>query len=198
MLQLDRAYLLAPASAAANKPYVLLRDTLQQTDRVAIGKITLRTKESLVLLRVHGDLLAVHTMLWPDEIRDQVGLAPPASVKVRPQEIEMASSLMERMSKNFDLNALEDSYQTALKELVLSKAEDRPVKEPVARTAAPSNVVDLMAALQASIDRADEAGKEAAGPAAGKTGTKRAPAKETAAKKTVAKKTGSGRKRRTG
>ncbi|MEV4506041.1 Ku protein [Streptomyces klenkii] len=102
VLQMDRAYLLAPASAAANKPYVLLRDTLRQTDRAAVGKITLRTKESLALLRVHGDLLAVHTMLWPDEVRDPEGLAPPASVKVRPQEIEMASSLMERMSKDFD------------------------------------------------------------------------------------------------
>ncbi|MFC5144610.1 Ku protein [Streptomyces aureoversilis] len=87
VLQLDRAYHLAPAGAAANKPYVLLRDTLRQTDRIAVGKITLRTRESLALLRVHGDLLAVHTVLWPDEVRDPEGLAPPASVNVRPQEI---------------------------------------------------------------------------------------------------------------
>ncbi len=198
VLQMDRAYLLAPASAAANKPYVLLRDTLRQTDRVAIGKITLRTRESLALLRVHGDLMAVHTMLWPDEIRDPEGLAPPASVKVRRQEIEMASSLMERMSKDFDLDALEDSYQVALRELVLSKVEDRPAKEPVATAAAPSNVVDLMAALQASIDRADEGGKETGVSAAGKARAKKAPAKKTTAKKAEAKKTTGGRKRRTG
>ncbi|MEV4506040.1 hypothetical protein [Streptomyces klenkii] len=72
------------------------------------------------------------------------------------------------------------------------------MKEPEARAAAPSNVVDLMAALQASIDRADEGGQEAAGPAAGKAREKKAPAKKTAAKKAAAKKTSSGRKRRTG
>ncbi|MEH6374317.1 Ku protein [Streptomyces sp. KLMMK] len=198
VLQLDRVYLLAPASAAANKPYVLLRDTLRQTDRVAVGKITLRMKESLALLRVRGDLMAVHTMLWPDEVRDPEGLAPPGSVKVRPQEIEVASGLMERMSKDFDLDALKDSYQVALGELVLSKVEDRPVKEPVAQAAAPSNVVDVMAALQASFDRADEGSKVAAGSTVGKPAAKRAPVKKTAARKTAAKKASSGRKRRTG
>ncbi|WP_424893241.1 hypothetical protein [Streptomyces sp. XH2] len=106
--------------------------------------------------------------------------------------------LTHRMSKDFDLDALEDSYQVALRELVLSKVEDRPAKEPVATAAAPSNVVDLMAALQASIDRADEGSKETGAPAAAKTRAKKAPTKKTTAKKAAAKKTTGGRKRRTG
>ncbi|GGR53383.1 non-homologous end joining protein Ku [Streptomyces netropsis] len=194
-IQLDKPYLLAPASAAANKAYVLLRETLKQTDRVAVTKITIRTRESLALLRVHDDLLAVHTMVWPGEVRDPAGLAPPESVTVRPQEIGMAASLMERLSEGFDFEALDDAYQGALKDLVMSKIEDRPAPKAAKSSPAPSNVVDLMAALQASIDRADS------GTANGQpeTRTKKAAAKKTAkapakksAKKTTAK------KRRTG
>ncbi|MEU2873049.1 Ku protein [Streptomyces olivoreticuli] len=185
-VQLDKPYLLAPASAAANKAYVLLRETLRQTDRVAITKITIRTRESLGLLRVHDDLLAVHTMYWPDEVRDPAGLAPPESVTVRPQEIEMASTLMAKISEGFDLGSLDDAYQSALKELVMSKVEDRPAPAAAGTAPAPANVVDLMAALQASIDRADTDEKEA-----GK-GTRpvahRRPAKPGAGEKAAAKK----------
>ncbi|MFI8942778.1 Ku protein [Streptomyces syringium] len=192
-LQLDRAYVLSPETSAANKPYILLRETLKQTERVAVTKIALRSKESLALLRVHGDLITLHTMFWPDEVRDPAGLAPPSSVSVRPQEIKMAAGLMERMSKDFDLEALGDEYQAALRELIQSKIEDKPM--PKRETAAaPSNVVDLMAALQASIDRADAG--DASGPA---SAPRKAAAKKTAKsapKKKAAKKTTS--KRRTG
>ncbi|MEW2578327.1 Ku protein [Streptomyces syringium] len=192
-LQLDRAYVLSPETSAANKPYILLRETLKQTERVAVTKIALRSKESLALLRVHGDLITLHTMFWPDEVRDPAGLAPPPSVSVRPQEIKMASGLMERMSKDFDLDALGDEYQAALRELIQSKIEDKPM--PRRETAAaPSNVVDLMAALQASIDRADVG--DASGPA---PAPRKAAAKKTAKsapKKKVAKKASP--KRRTG
>ncbi|MEU1309023.1 hypothetical protein ABZ419_09005 [Streptomyces cinnamoneus] len=86
----------------------------------------MRTKESLAVLRVHENLLALHTMLWPDEVRDPEGLAPPASVSVRPQEIQTASALMEQMSKDFDFAALTDDYQEALRDLAMSKIEKRP------------------------------------------------------------------------
>ncbi|MFF5131092.1 Ku protein [Streptomyces syringium] len=205
-IQLDRPYLLAPASAAANKAYVLLRETLKQTDRVAVTKITISTRESLALLRVHDDLLAVHTMVWPGEVRDPAGLAPPESVTVRPQEIEMAASLMERMSADFDLESLSDAYRSALEDLVMSKIQDRPAPTATQSSAAPSNVVDLMAALQASIDRADS--DSTATSSQSKTGTKKTPATKAAkapAKKTTkasggrgaAKKTAT-KKRRTG
>ncbi|MFI8944125.1 Ku protein [Streptomyces syringium] len=199
-IQLDKAYLLTPASPAANKAYILLRETLKQTDRVAVTKITIRTRESLALLRVHDDLLAVHTMVWPGEVRDPAGLAPPESVTVRPQEIEMAASLMERMSADFDLDTLDDAYQTALKDLVRSKVEDRPAPK-AAKSSPPSNVVDLMAALQASIDRADS---DSTAPASQPSAAAKKPAtgKRTAAKASTRgrgtpKKTAA-KKRRTG
>ncbi|MEV5379235.1 Ku protein [Streptomyces nondiastaticus] len=152
-LQLSSGYYLAPESAAANKPYVLLRETLKQTERVAVTKIALRTRESLALLRVHGDLLTLHTMYWPDEIRDAGDLAPPSSVTVRPQELKMATSLMDTLSEEFDLEEQEDEYEIALGELINAHLSDRPV--PKKETApAPDNVIDLMAALQASIDSA--------------------------------------------
>ncbi|WP_229900033.1 non-homologous end joining protein Ku [Streptomyces hiroshimensis] len=195
-LQLTNGYYLAPESAAANKPYVLLRETLKQTERVAVTKIALRTRESLALLRVHGDLLTLHTMYWPDEIRDSAGLAPPSSVTVRPQELKMATSLMDTLSEEFDLDELEDEYEIALSELIDAHLSDRPV--PRKETApAPDNVIDLMAALQASIDnaagktgeKAERGAKKAAasGKSARSTAKKSAaPRKRTAAKKTAA------------
>ncbi|MBT2387271.1 Ku protein [Streptomyces sp. ISL-11] len=190
-LQLASSYYLAPESAAANKPYVLLRETLKQTERVAVTKIALRTRESLAVLRVHEDLLTLHTMYWPDEIRGRQGLAPPSSVTVRPQELKMATSLMDTLSEDFDLDELEDEYEVALTELINAHLSDRPV--PKRETApAPDNVIDLMAALQASIDTAgrksgDKAAKEpAAGKPARRTAKKAAePKKRTAAKKTA-------------
>ncbi|MEU3755312.1 Ku protein [Streptomyces olivoreticuli] len=163
-LQLAGSYYLAPESAAANKPYVLLRETLKQTDRVAVTKIALRTRESLALLRVHDELLTLHTMYWPDEVRDSAGLAPPGSVTVRPQELKMATSLMDTLSEDFDLDALEDEYEVALGELISAHLSDSPAPSRKDTTPAPDNVIDLMAALQASIDTAarkpaEESGK---------------------------------------
>ncbi|MBB5122556.1 Ku protein [Streptomyces eurocidicus] len=200
-LQLAGSYYLAPESAAANKPYVLLRETLKQTERVAVTKIALRTRESLALLRVHGDLLTLHTMYWPDEVRDSGDLAPPDSVTVRPQELKMATSLMDTLSEDFALEELEDEYEVALRELIDAHLSDRPV--PRKETApAPDNVIDLMAALQASIDSAGKkpsegaAGKKApatrtARGAAGKTA---APKKTTAAAKAAASSSGAAKK----
>ncbi|MEV6777212.1 Ku protein [Streptomyces syringium] len=184
-LQLSGAYYLAPESAAANKPYVLLRETLKQTERVAVTKIALRTRESLALLRVHDELLTLHTMYWPDEVRDSGDLAPPSSVTVRPQELKMATSLMDTLSEDFDLDALEDEYEVALAELISAHLEDRPA--PRKETApAPDNVIDLMAALQASIDRAAERGEadEQKEEPAGRRS--RGATKKTAAKKSAA------------
>ncbi len=182
-LQLAGSYYLAPESAAANKPYVLLRETLKQTDRVAVTKIALRTRESLALLRVHDELLTLHTMYWPDEVRDSAGLAPPGSVTVRPQELKMATSLMDTLSEDFDLDALEDEYEVALGELISAHLSDSPAPSRKDTTPAPDNVIDLMAALQASIDTA--AGKPAEKSGKGRPAGKstRAPAKTSSAEK---------------
>ncbi|UQI44801.1 Ku protein [Streptomyces sp. HU2014] len=189
-LQLASSYYLAPESAAANKPYVLLRETLKQTDRVAVTKIALRTRESLALLRVHDDLLTLHTMYWPDEVRDSGDLAPPASVTVRPQELKMATSLMDTLSEDFDLAEQEDEYEVALRELIDAHLSDRPV--PRKETApAPDNVIDLMAALQASID---SAGKKPSEPTAGRKAPAAKAARGTGKKTAAPKKSAAARK----
>jgi DNA end-binding protein Ku len=180
-LALSRAYYVG-AEAAAAKPYVLLREALVKTGKAAVTKIALRTRESLALLRVHEDVLVLHTMLWPDEIRSASGLAPSEKVTVRPQELKMAESLMETLSEGFDLAAQHDEYQHALDELVAAKLEGEPIPEMAETAAAPDNVVDLMAALQASIDARAPA---PAAPAAKKAA---APKKKAAAKKAAARK----------
>lgn len=195
-LSLSRAYYVG-AEAAAAKPYVLLREALLKSGKSAVTKIALRTRESLALLRVHDDVLVLHTMYWPDEIRSASGLAPSDNVTVRPQELKMAESLMETLSEDFDLTALHDEYQHALDELVAARLEGEPVPEVAETAAAPDNVIDLMAALQASIDaRADE--KKSTAPAkkapAKKAAAKKAPAKKTADKKAPAKKTAARKK----
>ncbi|MEU4094064.1 Ku protein [Streptomyces sp. NPDC026673] len=191
-LSLSRAYYVGAETAAA-KPYVLLREALSSSGKAAVTKIALRTRESLALLRVHRDVLVLHTMYWPDEVRAVEGLAPPEKVTVRPQELKMAQSLMDTLSEDFDLESMHDEYQHALDELVAARLEGEPVPEMAEVTAAPDNVVDLMAALQASIDArgGEKAGvkKTASGKApAKKTAAKKTPAKKTAAKKTTAKK----------
>lgn len=152
---LAKPYYVQTASPAAAKPYVLLREALAGSGRAAVTKITLRTRESLALLRVRDDLLVLQTMLWPDEVRPASGLAPQGKVDVRPQELKMASSLMDTLSEDFDLQALHDDYQQALDSLVAAKLEgvEPPSEEEVA--AEPGNVIDLMSALSASVKAAE-------------------------------------------
>lgn len=125
-VQLSRAYYLGADTSAA-KPYVLLRDALRQTGQAAVTKVTMRAggKEQLALLRVRDDVLVLQTMTWPEEVRPAEGLAPPADVTVRPQEVQMATSLMDALSADFDLAALRDRYRDAMTELVASKRRER-------------------------------------------------------------------------
>ncbi|WP_377272549.1 Ku protein [Peterkaempfera sp. SMS 1(5)a] len=207
-LLLAKPYYLQTAGPAAAKPYVLLREALSGSGRAAVTKITLRTRESLALLRVRGELLVLQTMLWPDEVRPAAGLEPQGKVDVRPQELKMATSLMDTLSEDFDLQALHDDYQQALDSLVAAKLEGvEPPSGEEAEAMAPDNVIDLMSALSASVEAAERsrAGGSAAARAEKDPGTpaRKQPARKgaakgeasagsggkTAAKKTAAKKT---------
>lgn len=188
-LRLSRAYYVGADSAAAAKPYVLLREALTDSGRVAVSKVALRTRESLAVLRVHDDVLVLHTMHWPDEIRAAAGLAPSSKVTVRPQELKMATSLMDTLSEDFDLDSLHDDYQAALDELVTARLEGKAPPTAEEAEPPPDNVVDLMSALQASIDaRSEGEGGQGRGKAAGKSTTK----KSTPAKKSTGSKSSSG------
>jgi DNA end-binding protein Ku len=216
-IQFEKTYFLEPDGPAV-RPYVLLRDALENAGRVAITKIAIRQRESLAALRVRDGVLVLHTMRWPDEIRRPDFDFLDEDVAVRPQELQMAEALIASMAGEFDPNEFKDDYREALTALLEAKqtgGEVQPVPE-VAETGAA--VVDLMSALRASVERArggeaEEAprrspakkttAKKAASPtkkaAAKKTAVEEAPAKRTAAKKSTAaaKKAPAKRARRT-
>ncbi|MGW7751729.1 non-homologous end joining protein Ku [Streptomyces violaceusniger] len=202
-LQMGDAYYLGTTGAAGAKPYTLLREALKRSEKVAIAKYAHRGRERLGMLRVVGDTIALHRLLWPDEVREPAGVAPKEKVTVKPAELDLADTLMETLGE-VDLSDLHDEYHEALEELVAAKVSGAtPTAEPGERPAG-AQVVDLMAALKESVRSAKEARGEEAGEAAkgeaeeGEEGAgaeatvhelrgrKKAPAKKTAAKKAPA------------
>ncbi len=151
-----KSYYIEPDKGAA-KPYVLLRDALAGSDRVAIVKIALRQRESLATLRVRDDVLVLETMIWPDEVRAPDFGFLDEDVPVRPQELAMANSLIDSMADDFDPTQYADGYREALQQVIDAKIEGREVVEPSDREAPQAaGVVDLMAALRASVERAKQ------------------------------------------
>jgi DNA end-binding protein Ku len=183
-----KAYYLEP-DGSATKPYVLLRDALTRTDRVAIVKVALRQREQLATLRVRDDVLVLNTMLWPDEIRTPDFEFLGDDVEARPAELAMAGSLIESMAADFDPDQYSDNYRAALQEVIDAKVAGREVVAPHEEEPAPSGAIDLMAALRASVDRARTARGESGGSSeptpigSARSAAKKAPAKKAAAKK---------------
>ncbi len=158
LLTLDRAYYLEPDSKSP-KAYVLLRKTLEQTDRTAIVRFSLRQKTRLAALRVRGDVLVLQTLLWADEVREAAfpGLDEP--VKISAKELELSASLVESFSSDFDPTAFNDEYQEELRTLIdakLEKGDALDTSETFGQTEdaeSGGEVIDLMAALRASVER---------------------------------------------
>lgn len=153
---LDRTYYLEPDKAAV-KPYALLREALRESDRVAIVTVSVRTRLTTAVLRVVGDVIVMQTMLWPDEIRaaefDVLDDVP----EPKAAEKAMATMLVDSMAGDFDPSEYEDDYQGAVEALVQSKLEGGDaVAAPVVEEEG-GEVVDLLAALQASVERAKKA-----------------------------------------
>src|SRR6185369_10069370 len=161
-----KAYYLEPENQAA-KPYVLLRDALVNSDRVAIVKVALRQREQLATLRVRDNVLVLNTMLWPDEVREPDFGFLDDDISVRAPELAMATSLIDSMAADFDQDLYSDDYREALQAVIDAKVGGREIVAPVEATPKPTAAVDLMAALKASVDRARAARGEA--PAAGKS-----------------------------
>jgi DNA end-binding protein Ku len=164
-IQLDRSYYLAGDGRSAAKPYALLREALKRSGKVAVGKLAMRGRESLGLLRVYGDVLALHTMLWPDEIRSASGVAPEEDVSIREAELDLADTLMETLGE-LDWSELHDEYRAAVEQLVAAKVEGVDTSEAGREVAAASGrgqVVDLMAVLESSVQAARQSrGEEGA------------------------------------
>lgn len=149
-----RPYYAVPAGDA--KPYVLLREALARSGRVAVVKVSLRSRERLAVLRPSGDALVVQTMLWPDEVRSPELPEEVREVQPREPELAMASSYIDAMTSAFEPQEYRDEYRTALEELVHAKVEGREVVTPPSAEGEEAEVVDLMEALRRSVAEAEK------------------------------------------
>ncbi|MDQ8702118.1 Ku protein [Streptomyces sp. LHD-70] len=163
-LQMDAAYYLAANGVPAAKPYTLLREALKRSKKVAVAKFALRGRERLGMLRVVDEVIAMHGLLWPDEIRAPQDVAPETQVTVRDAELDLADALMETLGE-VDLETLHDDYREAVEEMISAKVEGtEPAKAPEAASGG-GKVIDLMAALESSVAAAQAARGEEAEPA---------------------------------
>ncbi|MFI5954729.1 Ku protein [Cryptosporangium sp. NPDC051539] len=184
-LYLSKGYFLQ-ADGPGAKPYVLLREALEKAGTVALVKVALRQREALALLRPYGDVLLLQTMLWPDEIRNPAELAPDSDIAVRPQEMQMAESYIQTLTGDLDMEEFTDNYATALREVVDAKIQGHEVEQPEAPSEGGGAVLDLMAALEASVAEAKRSRGEPVEES--KPAAKKAPAKKAAPRKAPAKK----------
>jgi DNA end-binding protein Ku len=165
-----KTYYLIPEEMGV-KAYTLLREAMAQTGRVGIAKVSFRDKEHLATLRFRDEVFLLETMFWPDEIRaadfDEIGES--GKIKVRPQEVQMAESLIENLTSSFNPEEYHDDYREGLLQVVEKKVAGEEIE--VIPEAEPSKVVDLMEALKASV-QATTAKKPAAKRAAS-SGTRR-------------------------
>ena len=162
-------YFLAPQDGA-EKPYALLVQALERTGKVGIAKVVIRNKQHLAALRTYEGALVLETMFYADEVRRP---EVPELPKLRDAELEMARTLVENLSESFEPDRYHDRYREELLELIKAKAEGEEL--PEAEGEEPAEVVDLMAALRASVQRTQKAGRR---PAPAKAKRKKAPARK--------------------
>ena len=148
-LYFQKSYYLVPEETGL-KAYTLLRRAMAEDGRVAIAKLALREKEHLCTLRFKDDVFVLETMFWPDEIRATEFEVLDKDVKVRPQEVEMARSLIDNLTQEFHPEEFKDEYREALLRIVEKKIAGEEIE--VLPEAAPTKVVDLMEALKASVE----------------------------------------------
>jgi DNA end-binding protein Ku len=194
-IMFDRSYFLEP-DKPATKAYALLRRALEETDRTAIVQFSLRQKTRLGALRSRGNVLMLQSLLWDDEVREADFPSLKGDVRVSPQEVKMASSLVDNMAADFTPDKFSDEYQDQLRQLIAAKLEKGDAVDTAATFGETAEeqpdrgeVVDLMEALRRSVEQNRAARKATTTkPSAKKAAAKKAPAKKTPAKKAPAKK----------
>ncbi len=157
---LSRSYYVEPESAGA-RAYVLLRDSLERSGKVALAIVALRQRESLATLRSRDGVLVLETLLWPDEVRTPAFAFLDDDVEVRSQELKMAASLIDSMTVDFDPDEYHDGYREALQELVNAKAEGREVVQPEEGETPEGEPTSLADALKASLTAARQDQRQA-------------------------------------
>jgi DNA end-binding protein Ku len=154
----SRSYYVEPENTGV-RAYALLRDALERSGKIAIAQVALRQRESLATLRTRDGVLVLETLLWPDEVRAADFPFLDDDVEVRSQELQMASSLIDSMTVDFDPDEYHDRYREALQELVEAKVEGREVLQPQPEedTGEPTSLAD---ALRASLAAAKGGGAQ--------------------------------------
>ena len=177
-MQYKKSYYLVPEETGA-KAYALLREALNRSGKVGIAKVSFRDKEHLAALRFRDEAFVLETMYWPDEIREADFGGVDVSAKIRPNELEMAQTLIDNLTADWDPTEFKDEYREALLRTVEAKINGEEIEvveaEPTAK------VVDLMEALKASVAAAKKEPNAEPEP-------KKKPAKKTAAKKPAPRK----------
>jgi DNA end-binding protein Ku len=148
----NKAYYLEPEPAGV-RAYVLFRDALERSGRVAVAKVAIRQREALAALRVRDGVLVLETLLWPDEVRTADFKFLDEDVDIRTQELKMAASLIDTMTEDFDPSLYTDAYREALEALVQAKIEGNEVVRPAGGFSAekPGGPADLTETLRASV-----------------------------------------------
>jgi DNA end-binding protein Ku len=168
----EKTYFLAPDGEGASKAYGLLLKAMEDQGRVAIGRFVMRTKEYLCAIRPYDGILALETMYFPDEVvaKKDVPGVPERRAKVGDKELKIATSLIESLTTEFKPSAYKDTYRDALLKMIDRKAEGEEIVLPEEPEGEKAQVVDLLAALEASVEAAKKA-------KAGKKPAKKATAK---------------------
>lgn len=201
VLRMDKSYFLEPDPKSL-KPYSLLRQALEDTDRTAIVRFALRQRTHLAAMRVRGDVLMLQTLLWDDEVRTPDFGVLEEKVTVTQKESDMAAQLVESLSGDFDSAEFTDDYQEQLRQLVDAKLEQGDTLDTEATfgggedDGAEAEVIDLMEALRRSIDKrkAGSTGADSSKSTARKTAAKQAPAPKKTATTKTSKKAGTKKK----
>ena len=147
----NKSYYLEPDSAGA-RAYVLFRDALENSEKVAVAKVALRQREALAALRGREGVITLETLLWPDEVRKPDFAFLDEDIEVRSQELKMAASLIDTMTEDFDPDQYHDTYREALEAVVQAKIEGNEIVRPAGVIAPPqSQPADLTEILRASV-----------------------------------------------
>jgi len=153
----DKSYYLEPGDGGG-KAYALLRRAMEQTGRIAIARVVIRTKESLAAIRTFKDgVLALNTMHFPEEVRSPAGLTGIIAPELRAQEVEMATSLIASLAGDFVPEKFQNQYRQSLVEMIHAKVSGEVAVEATEPRPQRGRVLDLMEALRASVRLAEEA-----------------------------------------
>jgi DNA end-binding protein Ku len=153
----DHPYVLMPSGEAEGiqRAYRLLAEVMGRTDRAALGRVVMRTKEYLALIRARDERLVLTTLLWHDEVRETKGIPSPTKKdKPAKKEVDAAVELIESFSCDWDPSRYEDTFQKRLRDIVKKKAKGQTIEVPDDDEDATAPVADLMAALERSLEEA--------------------------------------------